>query len=66
MDYSFDKTRFVCVATPRGPQVLEVDVSTKLSTVHPVSEYDTEDAADLAAKTIDPTWQAKLIFNKIN
>ena len=59
MDYSFDKTKFVCVATPRGPQVLEVGISTKVSTVHAVSECDTRDEAELAAKIIDPSWQPK-------
>ena len=57
MDYSFEGTKFVCVATPRGPQVLEVDINTKLSTTHPVSEYETKEEADSAAKAIDPNWE---------
>ena len=57
MDYSFDKTKFVCVSAPRGPQVLEVDVNTNLSTIHPVSEYDTKEEAEGAAKAIDPSWK---------
>ena len=57
MDYSFDKTKFVCVSAPRGPQVVEVDANTKLSTVHPVSEYATKEEAAVAAKVIDPSWE---------
>ena len=57
MDYSFEETKFVCVATPRGAQVVEVDVNTKLSTAHPVSEYATKEEAEVAAKVIDPSWE---------
>ena len=57
MDYSFDNMKFVCVSAPRGPQVLEVDLSTRLSTIHPVSEYDTKEEAEGAAKAIDPSWK---------
>jgi len=57
MDYSFDNMKFVCVSAPRGPQVLEVDLSTRLSTIHPVSEYDTKKEAEGAAKAIDPSWK---------
>lgn len=57
MDYSFKETRFVVVSTPRGAQVLEVDVSTKLSTIHPVSEYETRAEAEGYAQSIDPSWQ---------
>jgi len=57
MDYSFDKTKFVCVSAPRGPQVLEVDVNTRLSTIHDVSGYDTKEEAEGAAKAIDPRWK---------
>ena len=56
MEYSFDSTKFVCVSSPRGPDVLEVDEGTKLSTIHTVSEYDTREAAEGAAKAIDPNW----------
>jgi len=57
MDYVFDKAQFVCIDSPRGPDVLEVGVSTKLSTIHPVSEYDTKEEAEGAAKAIDPSWK---------
>ena len=57
MDYSFDNMKFVCVSAPRGPQVLEVGLSTRLSTIHPVSEYDTKKEAEGAAKAIDPSWK---------
>ena len=57
MDHYFDRLKFVCVDSPRGPKVLEIKVGTILSTVHPVSEYDTEEEAIVAARVIDPTWQ---------
>ena len=60
MDYIFDKEKFVCVNAPRGPQVLEVSPQTKLSTIHPVSEHDTKEEAEAAAKVIDPNWQPNL------
>lgn len=60
MDYSFDKEVFVCVNAPRGPQVIRIEQGTKLSTIHPVSEYDTEDEAVAAAKAIDPSWSQDL------
>ena len=59
MNYSFDRTKFVCVNAPRGPQVLEVDLDTLLSTVHPVSEHETEEEANSAARAIDPSWQVE-------
>lgn len=57
MDYSFEETKFVVVAAPRGAQVLEVGVGTNLSTIHPVSEYETRVDAETYAKSIDPSWQ---------
>ena len=57
MDYSFDKVKFVCIGSPRGPDVLEVGVGTKLSTIHPISEHDTKEEAEGAAKAIDPKWE---------
>lgn len=57
MDYTFDKAKFVCINTPRGLSVLEVSPQTKLSTIHPVSEHDTKEEAEAAAKAINPSWQ---------